>query len=244
MTQLADLILGQTRVLDSKTLVLLITATIGSLAVFLVVAALQRIRLAEARTMTYGFLRDWGALAPLALHSWLRLALGCSTAFALLVALSFAFDRMGEVAMPYAAKSIGFIGNPAVRWSETNHTDWSNFRDRVRNKWGKVFPNEDLKSEDAWEKFKVKCGKDDVRWTRIMWCYSLLLLVAGGTDVLRRVHFRRGLVCVALGFIVTLGTTAIWIDRKAHYVFEFVRHNEYLGVESVEVPPILETQPT
>ena len=219
--------------MTSNTILFPILTVIGIMPVFFLVAAVMRRSLKRAKEITLKFLEDWANQAPVSLQGAISSILGFAGGFALLVALTFGFNRIGDATMPFISKQVGHFNSRQVAWSIEHRDNWENIRDAYRLRWEKENPGKkwkDHKIEDL-EKWQVKIA-------RILFYYSLLLVMAGGFDIFSRRYRKRGLVLLVVGIIATSACLLYWVDRKEHYINEVLRSNQHLELP-VKIPDSL-----
>lgn len=221
----------------SDTLFYAALAVIGSLPVFLVVASLSRVDLANARSRTVHFLEEWGGVAPKGLADWVRLTFGSSVGFALLIVLAYSFNFAGDHSMPTISSAFKHFGVEYTEWSVDHFGDWKQFRNHVKLEWVELHPDENLENDPAaWAAWKNNRGKRQVRAFRTLVWFSFLVCLAGLIDVFRKRYWRRGLVCIVFGLLAVVTFSLIWADRKAHYVEAVVVANSSLGDKAAKLP--------
>ncbi len=219
--------------MTSNTILFPILTVIGIMPVFFLVAAVMRRSLKRAKEITLKFLEDWANQAPVSLRGAISSILGFAGGFALLVALTFGFNRIGDATMPFISKQVGHFNNRVVAWSVEHRYDWENFRNVYRFKWEKENP------EKKWKDHKIEdLEKWQVKIARILFYYSLLLVVAGGFYIFSRRFRKRGLVLLVVGIIATSACLLCWVDRKEHYINEVLRLNQQLELP-VPIPESL-----
>jgi hypothetical protein len=209
--------------MTSNTILFPILTVIGIMPVFFLVAAVMRRSLKRAKEITLKFLEDWANQAPVGLRGAISSILGFAGGFALLVALTFAFNRIGDATMPFISKQVRHFNYSLVASSVEHPKDWKNFRNEYRVEWEKENPGKkwkDHKIEDL-EKWHVKIA-------RILFYYSLLLVAAGGFDIFSRRYRKRGLVLLVVGIIATSACLLCWADRKESYIDEILTLNQKL----------------
>src|SRR5690349_3324725 len=133
--------------MDSSILFTLLSV-VGVMSVFLLVAAVRGISLKTARRQTLAFLEDWAGIAPAAIQGTITTILGFAGGFVLVVALTYAFNQLGDATMPGISSAVGHFGKPLLTWSVKHQEDWRSFRDTIRNQWEKENPDE------SWGKLK------------------------------------------------------------------------------------------
>lgn len=217
-------------------------AVIGAMPVFLLVASLTRTSVTDGQRQTMKFLEHWGGIAPKRLRAWVRTAIGGSVGFSLLVALTLAFSWLGDQprTTPAISAVFGHFGNPYTEWSVTHNQEWVDFRDAIKEAWGKQFRNENLMNNpEAWEQWKNARGKDSVRIPRTLIWFSVLLVMAGLYDLTSPIYRRRGALLIALGTVSFVMLMLIWAGKKNHYVHEVVAANTELGIYKIKEPDSL-----
>jgi hypothetical protein len=217
-------------------------AVIGAMPVFLLVASLTRKSVAEGQQQTMKFLKQWGGVAPKSVKVWIRASIGGTVGFGLLVALTFAFNWLGDqpLTTPAISEVFGHFRNPYTEWSVASYQDWVDFRDMIKIKWVKGNPGQDLaKDPEAWEQWKNKQGKEHVRIPRTLIWFSVLLLIAGLYDLMSPKYRRRGALLIALGAVSFVVLMMIWAGKKNHYVYDVVTANRTLGDSKVSEPESL-----
>ncbi len=218
-------------------------AVIGAMPVFLLVASLTRTSVTHGQQQTMKFLEHWGGIAPKSLKVWIRTAIGGSVGFSLLVALTFAFNWLGDQprTTPAISEVFGHFGNPYTEWSVTYNKDWVGFRDKIRDQWVRKYPGKDLVNDpEAWEQWKNQKGKENVRIPRTLIWFSVLL-IAGLYDLTSPTYRRRGALLIALGAVSFVVLMQIWAGKKNHYVHEVVVANRTLCDFKVSEPESLNT---
>lgn len=219
-------------------------ALIGAMPVFLLVASLTRTSVTDGKKKTQKFLKQWGGIAPPSLKVWIRTTIGTSVGFSFLVALTFAFNLLGDQrhVTPAFSKAFGHFGNPYTEWSVTHAEEWDAFREKIKGKWAMRHPDENLVlDKKAFEEWKNARGKEQVRIPRTLIWFSVLLLAAGLYDLSSARYRRRGILIINLGAVSFVLLMSIWADRKNSYVRNVVTTNETLGDFMVPVPRSLET---
>jgi hypothetical protein len=211
-------------------------ALIGALPVFFLVASARCQSLPTARRNTMRFLEDWAGIAPETLKEWIRTAIGSSVGFALLVALAFSFNYLGEESMPVIARAFGYFGSHRVAWSEEHRGDWEALADDLKTRWVTTHPKENLRDAAIFEKFKNDRGKEWVRAPRTLVIFSLLLISAGLLDLRSQRFRRRGLGLLCVGLLSFFLFSIVWVNRKGHYIREIIAASESLGEGKVAIP--------
>ena len=219
-------------------------AVIGAMPVFLLVASLTRTSVTNGQRQTRKFLEQWGGIAPANLKVWIRTTIGGSVGFSFLVALTVAFNWLGDGrhVTPAFSAAFGHFGNPYTEWSVTNVRDWEKFREDIKFKWVEKYPGQNLVSDEkAWNEWKNRLGKEQVRIPRTLIWFSVLLLIAGLYDITSTTYRRRGTLLLVLGAVSFVVLMQIWADKKNGYVRDVVAANRTLGDLKVPVPESLET---
>jgi len=200
-----------------------ILTVIGIMPVFFLVAAVMRRSLKRAKEITLKFLDDWANQAPLSLRGVISSILGFAGGFALLVALTFGFNRIGDATMPFISKQVGHFNYSLVAWSVEHRSDWEDFRNSYKVEWKKE------NREKKWKDHKIAdMEKWQVKIARILFYYSLLLVVAGGFDIFSKRYRKRGLVLLVVGIIATSAFLLYWVERKEHYINDVITSNKQL----------------
>lgn len=201
-----------------------ILAVIGAIPLFFLVAAISRSNLDNARAVTLKFLEDWANIAPETIRGAVSKALGFATGFALIVALAYGFDRLGNDTMLYVSKGVGHLNNQLVAWSIDRATDWKQFTDDYQSEW------ETEHHGESWEDQKTeKMGKWQVRLGRTLFYFSILLILAGLIDIFSKKFRKRGLVLLIIGVVATTACLNYWVHRKEHYIRVVLSQNHQLA---------------
>ena len=211
-----------------------ILAVVGAVPLFFLVASAMRMSLQQARETTLEFLNNWAKITPLATRRIISSILGYSTGFALLVALAYGLNGIADNTMPFFSRLVGHFGNRIVIWSVEHEKDWKDFRGKFAEKWEseKVKENPDAKetANEMWEEFKTKeLDKWQVRFTRTLFFFSLLLVIAGLIDALSRRYRKRGVALLIVGLVSTTLCLNYWVYRKAHYIDRIRFENRQLN---------------
>ena len=201
----------------SKVVFYSIIAVIGAMPLFFLVAAAMRISVKRAKKISLQFLEDWAQVAPEAIQGAVSSILGFATGFALLVALTFGFDKVGDEIMPHISGVFGYGGSQIVAWSVNSRSDWQRMRDDYRERW------EAQNQGRTWEEHKNELEKRQVRGARTLFFFALLLIIAGGLDIFSARLRKRGLALLLIGVVATSACLIWWVGRKEHYIGEVVR---------------------
>lgn len=224
----------------NETLVLSCMAVIGAMPIFLLVAALTRNTVKDAQESTMAFLERWGGIAPNSVKTWVTKTIGSTVGFALLIALTAAFNKLGDGPLvPHLSGLFQHFGNKYTQWSESHDDDWRNLRDGVRINWAKAHHGEDLTQPNAWEEWKNRHGKENVRIPRTLIFFSLILALAGLVDLIGKTFRQRGALLLTVGLVASISCLYIWADRKNSYVHNVALANETLNqykVATVHMP--------
>lgn len=200
-----------------------ILAVIGAVPLFFLVAAISRSTLDRAKKVTLRFLDDWANVAPAALRGAVSSILGFATGFALLVALAYGFDRLGNDNMKYVSRGVGHLNNKLVAWSVNSEREWKKFRDAYQSEWEKEHLGE------SWDVQKTETmGKWKVRVARTLFCFSLLLTLAGLLDLFSKKFRKRGLGLLMIGILATAACLNFWVNSRERYIREVIRQNDLL----------------
>ena len=220
-------------------------SVIGAMPLALLVAATQRIKLREAIKKISKFLETWAGMAPKAIHAYISTAIGFSGGFIFLVALTYILNSLGNATMPHYSRAAHHFGRPLTMWSVEHEPDWKKFKNAFQNRWQKEHP------QQKWDDLKTETlSKWQVRAARVLFYYSLLLLLAGVVDLgfvlIARLlkftwkrFFKRGISVTLIGLAASFVCLLIWVDRKQYYINEVVRVNDALEspVRSSPSPP-------
>ena len=216
---------------------LAIVALIGAMPIFLLVASLMRKTVAEAQPNTMHFLERWGGIAPSGLREWLRITIGATAGFGLLMALAQGFNELGDATMPRISSVFAHFGDPFTTWSVRDREDWRGLRDGVKGRWVNLHPAEDLVNDPAaWNKWQDDRGKGMVRSIRALVFFAFMLVLAGVFDLTARPFRGRGVATIVVGLLALTALVQIWVDRKSHYIREVHLANETLRPFGVTVP--------
>jgi len=221
----------------SKLFLFSLVTVIGAMAVFVLVAAIFGVSIADAQKQTMEFLVGWGGVAPERLHKAIAISIGGSVGFALLVAFAVTLDALADASIHKLSQLFRHFGIKEVIWSEDFSSDWKTFRNTIRVRWGESNPDEDIaKDNKKWETFKDHRGKNAVRASRTLAYFSSLVVVAGVIDLISLAQYQRGVALLVIGVIGVVTLCYVWADRKASYVNEIFLANESLGAKKVAVP--------
>jgi hypothetical protein len=197
-----------------------ILGLISLVFVTLSVAAYREISLPEALKDSRGFLDKWASLFPQNFLKKLVKIGGVSGTIVILGFLAYGFNRLGDATLPYVSRWVNHLGNKEVAWSLEHPAEWRSIKFNFRE-------IADLSNRSQWEKEKSKLGKHDVRASRIIIFFFLILTLAGLLDLISsRKYRRRGVVLLFFGMLGLPACLIIWTERQGQYIDNLVSKYE------------------
>jgi hypothetical protein len=168
------------------------------------------------------FLEKWAVVAKPGLMKIIFNVAGISTVLVLLGFGAYYLNRIGDTTMPITSAWVSHFNNELVRWSiEHKDDEWSNMKFNYRE------ITEIRGDRLKWEEAKVRMGKIDVRFFRIIFFCFLLLLIAGTRDLFSRTekkpkkevkYINRAIGLLLIAIIGLIISQWLWVERQWRYV--------------------------
>lgn len=176
-----------------------------------------------ARTV-FRFFETWAGWAPQEVSAVRRQIVGLPLAVLTLAVLSFVFSEIADPALPHL-RFIPHYEDVRAGWAIDNpDDDWGVFR--ARYKLGYLRSSD--RSEADWQNHSYLIGRWAVRGARTLFCFAVLLGIAGVVDVTHGA-FKRGTALILVGATATIALYGLWYEREGSYVEQLVTANQQLS---------------